>query len=77
MSNFVQFEPEGLEVLINATFVEVTGGTEVSLTVRLREIASPRSGWPRREYVGPTVTAVGLEKIFDAFERELRAGPRA
>jgi hypothetical protein len=77
MSNFVQFEPEGLEVLINATFVEVTGGTEVSLTVRLREIAPPRSGWPRREYAGPTVAAVGLEKIFDAFERELRAGPHA
>jgi hypothetical protein len=76
-SNFVQFEPEGLEVVINATFIEVTGGTEVSLTVRLRETAPPRSGWPRREYVGPALVAVGLEKIFDAFERELRAGPRA
>lgn len=75
-ANFVQFEPQGLEVVINATFFEVSGGTEVSLTVRLREIAPPRSGWPRREYVAPHVLAIGLEKIFGTFERELRAGPQ-
>jgi hypothetical protein len=75
-SNFVYFEPEGLEVVINATFIELAGGTEVSLTVRLREIAPPRSGWPRREYVGPHLVEAGIEKIFAAFDRELRAGPR-
>ena len=52
-------------------------GTAVSLTVRLREIAPPRSGWPRREYVAPQVLRVGLDKIFAAFERELRTSPRA
>jgi hypothetical protein len=76
VANFVQFEPQGLEVVINATVLEVPAGTEVSLTVRLREIAPPRSGWPRREYIAPHILNVGLEKIFSAFERELRAGPQ-
>lgn len=75
-ANFVQFEPQGLEVVINATFLDAPGGTEVSLTVRLREIAPPRSGWPRREYVSPRVLHIGLQKIFATFERELRAGPQ-
>jgi hypothetical protein len=75
-ANFVQFEPQGLEVVINATFLDAPGGTEVSLTVRLREIAPPRSGWPRREYVSPRVLHIGLQKIFTTFERELRAGPQ-
>jgi hypothetical protein len=75
-ANFVQFEPQGLEVVINATFLDGAGGTEVALTVRLREIAPPRSGWPRREYVSPRVLHVGLDKIFATFERELRAGPQ-
>ncbi|MDH4287742.1 MAG: hypothetical protein OEW27_04405 [Aquincola sp.] len=76
VANFVHFEPQGLEVVINAAVLEVAAGTEVSLTVRLREIAPPRSGWPRREYVAPHVLEVGLEKIFGAFEQELRAGAR-
>jgi hypothetical protein len=75
-ANFVHFEPQGLDVVINATFLEVAGGTEVSLTVRLRETAPPRSGWPRREYVAPHLLSLGLSKIFTAFERELRAGPK-
>ncbi len=75
-ANFVKFEPQGLEVVINATVLEGPRGTEVSLTVRLREIAPPRSGWPRRSYVAPQLLSVGLEKIFGAFERELRAGPQ-
>jgi hypothetical protein len=75
-ANFVRFEPQGLEVVINVIFLEKPAGTEVSLTVRLREVAPPRSGWPRRSYVAPHILETGLEKIFDAFERELRAGPR-
>jgi hypothetical protein len=75
-AQFVKFEPQGLEVVINATVLETAAGTEVSLTVRLREVAPPRSGWPRREYVAPQLLKVGLEKIFAAFERELRAGPQ-
>lgn len=76
-ANFVQFEPQGLEVVINATFLDAPrDGTEVSLTVRLREIAPPRSGWPRRDYVAPHLLAVGIDKIFATFERELKAAPR-
>jgi len=75
-ANFVQFEPQGLEVVINATFLDAPRGTEVSLTVRLREIAPPRSGWPRRDYVAPQLLTVGIDKIFTTFERELKAAPR-
>ena len=75
-AQFVKFEPQGLEVVINATVLDAAAGTEVSLTLRLREVAPPRSGWPRREYAAPQVLKVGLEKIFSAFEGELRAGPR-
>ena len=75
-ANFVHFEPQGLDVVINAAFLEAPGGTDVSLTVRLREVAPPPSGWPRREYVAPHILTVGLEKIFGTFERELRAGPQ-
>ncbi len=76
VAGFVQFEPQGLDVVINATFLDAPGGTEVSLTVRLRERAPPRSGWPRREYVAPRLLTLGLEKIFATFERELKAGPQ-
>lgn len=75
-ASFVKFEPQGLEVVINATVLEAAAGTEVSLTVRLREIAPPRSGWPRREYVAPHILNVGLEKIFATLEREIRAAPK-
>jgi hypothetical protein len=76
VANFVHFEPQGLEVVINATVLAVATGTRVSLTVRLREVAPPRSGWPRREYVAPHLLNAGIDKIFGAFERELRAGPQ-
>lgn len=75
-ASFVKFEPQGLDVVINATVFEAATGTEVSLTVRLREIAPPRSGWPRREYVAPHLLDMGLEKIFAALEREIRAAPK-
>lgn len=76
-ANFVEFEPQGLDVVINAAILDAPKGTEVSLTVRLREIAPPRSGWPRREYVSPHVLLIGLDKIYSTFERELRAGPHS
>ena len=75
-ANFVQFEPQGLEVVIGAIFVETGAGTEISLTARLREIAAPKSGWPRREYLSPAVVAAGLDKMWGVFEQELRAGPQ-
>ncbi len=76
-ANFVKFDPQGLNVVVNATVLEGTAGTEVSLTVRLRETAPPRSGWPRRTYIGPHILRAGLDKIFGTFENELRAGPKS
>ena len=73
LSYFVTFEPEGLEVIINATTLEVKNGVEVSLTARMREIAPPKSGMPRREYLPPTAVRMGLDKIWAEFERELRS----
>jgi hypothetical protein len=74
LSHFVAFEPEGLEVIINATALEVRNGLEISLTARMREIAPPKSGMPRREYLPPSAVRMGLDKIWSEFERELRSG---
>ena len=71
-AEFIRFEPEGLQVLITATALERPNGSEVSLTMRMREIAPPRSGIPRREYAPPTAVRIGLDKIWNAFDQEMR-----
>ena len=76
MAEFFNFEPEGLDVVITATIIEARGGSEVSLTMRMREVAAPKSGLPRREYPPPSALQVGLDKIWAALERELKARPR-
>jgi len=73
-ARFITFEPEGLEIVLNATAIEVSQGTEISLTMRMREYAPPRSGRPRREYAPPTAVRVGLDKIWAEFEKDF---PRA
>jgi len=73
LANWVKFEPEGLEVIINATALEVRNGVEISLTARMHEIAPPKSGMPRREYLPPSAVRMGLDKIWGEFERELRS----
>jgi len=72
LSDFISFEPEGLLVVINATVLTVRAGSEISLTVRLREVAPPRSGIPRREYITPTAVRMGLDKIWAMFDKELQ-----
>lgn len=72
-ADFINFEPQGLLIVINGTTLDVPGGTEVSLTMRMREVAPPKSGMPRRDYPPPTAVVAGLEKIWAQFERELRA----
>lgn len=72
LSDFIRFEPEGLQVVINATVLDTRDGAEVSLTTRLREIAPPRSGIPRREYPPPTGVRMALDKIWAEFDRELQ-----
>ena len=70
--NFIKFEPEGLEVVISGTVLAVPDGTEISFTARMREIAPPKSGIPRREYLPPTAVRMGLDKMWMEVEREFR-----
>jgi len=71
LSDFIRFEPDGLMIVINATVVEADAGSEVSLTMRMREVAPPKSGIPRREYAPPTGVRIGLRKIWAAIDQEL------
>jgi len=68
---FISFEPQGLEIVLNATVVPVAAGSEVSLTMRMRQVTPPPSGMPRREYAPPTGVHKGLDKIWGQIEREL------
>jgi hypothetical protein len=67
----IRFEPEGLNIIINATVLTVAAGTEISMTARMRQIAEPKSGMPRREYPPPTAVRMALDKMWGQFEREL------
>lgn len=70
-THFLRFEPEGVRVVITATVIEVADGSSISLTVRLRELKPPPSGFPRRECLAPSTLHAGLDKIWAAFDREL------
>jgi hypothetical protein len=59
--------------VISGTVVEVPAGTEISFTARMREIAPPESGFPRREYLPPTAVRMGLDKMWAEVEREFKA----
>lgn len=72
LAYFIRFEPEGLVIVINTTAISVPAGTEVSLTMRMREVAPPPSGMPRREYPPPTAVRMGLDKIWRELESELK-----
>ena len=76
LAEFFNFEPEGLDTVITATIIQAPGGSEVTLTMRLREVAPPKSGLPRREYPPPSALQAGLEKIWSALDRELKARAR-
>jgi len=71
-AQFFNFEPKGLETVISGTVVEVPVGTEISFTARMREIAPPESGFPRREYLPPTAVRMGLDKMWAEVEREFK-----
>lgn len=73
---FVTFEPRGLDVVITATVVRTAQASEVSLTMRLKEVTPISQGLPRREYAPPTAVSIGLDKIWVRFEQELKkTGP--
>lgn len=67
----LKFEPEGLEIVITATVVPASGGSEISLTARMHQVKPPPSGMPRREYAPPTGVRMALDKIWGQVEREL------
>lgn len=69
---FVKFEPEGLEIVINVTTEQISDIVEVSVTMRMREIKPPKTGWPRREYPPPTGMRIGIKKFWSSFEKELQ-----
>jgi len=70
--NMLRFEPEGVDIVINATALRAGSGSEISLTMRMRETAPPKSGMPRREYPPPSAVRMGLDKIWREVDRELR-----
>lgn len=74
LAELFNFEPEGLDTVVTATVIETTsGGSEVSFTMRMREIAPPKQDLPRREYPPPTAARMGLDKIWKTVELELAA----
>lgn len=76
LGHLFTFEPQGLDIVITATAIQVRGGTSISLTMRMREVAPPKTGYPRREYAPPTAVRMGLRKVWTAVERELPEGTR-
>lgn len=72
----IRFEPEGLQSVITGTVVGVSGGTAISFTARMREVAPPPSGMPRREYLPPTAVRMALAKMWLEIEREFKATVR-
>lgn len=71
----VPFEPEGLDIVINATVVPVPQGSEISLSMRMREVKPPPTGYPRREYPPPTGVHKGLDKIWAAIDAAMEVKP--
>jgi hypothetical protein len=63
---FVDFEPEGLDVVITITGVDSGTGVNLAATMRMVERKPPPSGWPRREYPPCTALEIGVEKLWRA-----------
>jgi hypothetical protein len=76
LSAMFNFEPEGLDTVITATVIEVRGRSEISLTMRMREVAPPKQDLPRREYPPPTAVQAGLDKIWGVVDREIASRRR-
>lgn len=70
------FEPAGLQSVIRGTVVQVPAGTAISFTARMREIAPPETGFPRREYLPPTAVRMAVAKMWNEIELEFRATVR-
>jgi hypothetical protein len=73
LAELFHFEPEGVDTVMTATIIGVRGGSEVSFTMRMREVAPPKQGLPRRDYPPPTALKVGLDKLWASVDREIAA----
>jgi len=73
----VPFEPEGLDVVINATVIPASGGSEITMSMRMREVKPPPTGFPRRECPPPTAVRRGLDKIWAAVDVAMEVRPAA
>jgi hypothetical protein len=65
------FDSQGLDTVLTATIIGTGTRSEISFTMRLREVAAARGDLPRREYPPPSTLKVGLDKIWAAFDQEL------
>ena len=73
LAEFFHFEPRGLDIVTTATILGTRGGSEISFTMRMHEVAPIQSGLPRRDYPPPTALKIGLEKLWSSVDRELAA----
>lgn len=71
----IPFEPDGLDTVINATAVATSRGSEIRMSMRLREVKPPPSGFPRRECPPPTAVRRGLDKIWAAVDQAMEVKP--
>ena len=71
LAEYFHFEPKGLDIVMTATILAARDGSEISFTMRMHEVASIRSGLPRRDYPPPTALKIGLDKLWTAVDKEL------
>jgi hypothetical protein len=76
LAELFNFNPEGLDTVITATVIGIAGGSKVSFTMRMREVAPSKQDLPRREYPPPTAAKIGLDKIWKTVEYEIAARAR-
>jgi hypothetical protein len=70
--NFAKFEAAGLNIDGTVTMIPIPSGVEISITMRMRQVADPppESILPRRDYPPPTAVRIGYEKIWRSFEQQ-------
>ena len=76
LAELFHFQPEGLDTVMTATIIGSATGSEISFTMRMREVAAVKSDLPRREYPPPTALRMGLDKLWAAVDRELGTASR-
>lgn len=76
LAEFFTFEPAGIDIVITAVVIENRGASEISFTMRMREVTPPKQDLPRRDYPPPSALRIGLGKLWGAIDQELAARAR-